>query len=811
MKNSRWTLPLGCALLTAQVGAQTPQTTNQVPRTRPVGTPGTQATRPQGNATLNPQPLPPALPASTQTILELDSDRTPATVTKGNCLIKNGTLLTVTHGILPATDVLIQNGKIAAIGKNLTAPAGVVTIDATGKFVSPGLIDAHSHIALDSVNEGSDAITAEVRMHDVINPQSLSIYRGLSNGVTSSLLLHGSANPIGGQSVVVKMKYKRPVEELIVPDAPRMIKFALGENVKQSNGGGFNQGPSRFPGTRMGVEAVYRRAFAEARKYNGLWDKYNAGKSGNPNALPPRRDLRLETLADILNGKIWVQCHSYRADEMLMMVRLSQEYHFKLVFQHGLEAYKIAPEIAAAGVQVSTFADAWAYKEEAFDAIPYNAALCTRAGIVTSVNSDNTAGTYRLNIEAANSMKYGGLNENEALRLVTINPAMQLGIDKRAGSLDVGKDGDITIWDGHPLSVFSKPRMTLVEGDVFYQRKDPFGVDKQASATQVLDTHVAEPTVPLVPPVRRAYAIVGATVHPVSSADIVGGTVVIEDGKIKAVGKNVAIPSGAYVLHAKGMHVYPGLIDAGSEVGLQEIESIRATIDTSESGEFQPDLLAATAVNPGSEMLAIARGNGITSAAVRPSGGTVSGQIGIIDLAGWTPELMRVKSPVALAGELSRIAARRTVRRVPDARAASAGITARYRPRPPIARLLRACQTVRECPQSKPDRHPAGTLSRSHDAVCDGQSADHLHGFHGDGRETGDSVRGRSGPENHPFGRPGRVESGRPAGKEESALHLQHPHQQQHQRHAARQRLRPDGYPVDGPRCLAAGGRKAVV
>ena len=649
MKNSRWTLPLGCALLTARVGAQTPQTTNPAPSSRPAGTPGAQTARPQGTLTLNPQTLSSALPASTQTILELDSDRTPVTITKGNCLIKNGTLLTVTHGNLPGTDVLVQNGKIAAIGKNLTAPPGVVVIDATGKCVSPGLIDAHSHIALDSVNEGSDSITAEVRMHDVINPQSMAIYRGLSNGVTSSLLLHGSANPIGGQSVVVKMKYKRPVEELIVPDAPRMIKFALGENVKQSNGGGgFNGGPSRFPGTRMGVEAVYRRAFAEARKYNGMWDKYNAEKGGNPNALPPRRDLRLETLADILNGKIWVQCHSYRADEMLMMVRLSQEYHFHLNFQHGLEAYKIAPEIAAAGVQVSTFADAWAYKEEAFDAIPYNAALCTRAGIVTSVNSDNSAGTYRLNIEAANSMKYGGLNENEALRLVTMNPAMQLGLDKRAGSLDVGKDGDITIWDGHPLSVYSKARMTLVEGEVFYQRKDPFSMDKQTNAKTTLDAHVSEPTVPLVPPVRRAYAIVGATVHPVSSPDILNGTVVIEDGKIKAVGKSVAIPSGAYVIRAKGMHVYPGLIDAGSEVGLQEIESIRATIDTSEGGEFQPDLLAITAVNPGSEMLAIARGNGITSAAARPSGGTISGQIGVIDLAGWTPELMRVKSPVAL-------------------------------------------------------------------------------------------------------------------------------------------------------------------
>ena len=520
-------------------------------------------------------------------------------------------------------------------------------IDATGKFVTPGLIDAHSHIALDAVNEGSDSITAEVRMHDVINPQSVSMYRGLSNGVTTSLLLHGSANAVGGQSVVVKMKFNRPVEDLIIPDAPRMIKFALGENVKQSN---FQaNGPQRFPGTRMGVEAVYRRAFMEAKKYAVAWDKYNQEKAGNPDAFPPRRDLRLETLADILSRKIWVQCHSYRADEMLMMVRLSQEFHFKLAaLQHGLEAYKIAPEIVSAGVGVSTFADAWAYKEEAWDAIPYNAALCYRAGIITSVNSDNEAGMYRLNIEAANCMKYGGLNENQALRLVTLNPAIQTGIEKRAGSLEIGKDGDVTIWDGHPLSVYSKVRTTLVEGEVFYQRRDPFDLDKLATSKNTLDAHESIETTPPVPPIRRTYAIVGATVHPVSSADIPNGTVIIEDGKIKAVGAKVAIPSGAFVVRAKGMHVYPGLIDAGSEVGLQEIESIRATIDSSEGGEFQPDLLAATAVNPGSEHLAIARCNGITAVAVRPSGGTISGQMGVIDLAGWTPELMRVKSPTGL-------------------------------------------------------------------------------------------------------------------------------------------------------------------
>ena len=639
----RWALALGGAVAATQTFAQVP-----APAAGQPGAARAAAQVPAGRpAQAAPTPAAPAVPE--QKALELDADRTPSIITKGSCLIKNGTLLTVTQGILPNTDVLIQNGKISQIGKGLTAPTGVTVIDATGKFVTPGLIDAHSHIALDAVNEGSDSITAEVRMHDVINPQSISLYRGLSNGVTSSLLLHGSANPIGGQSVVVKMKYKRPVEDMIVPDAPRMIKFALGENVKQSNGGGGGGGAQRFPGTRMGVEAVYRRAFMEAQKYSAAWDKYNADKAINPNAVPPRRDLRLETLADILKRKIWVQCHSYRADEMLMMVRLSQEFKFKLAaMQHGLEAYKIAPEIVGAGVGVSTFADAWAYKVEAFDAIPYNAALCYRAGIVTSVNSDNSEGTYRLNIEAANSMKYGGLNENEALRMVTINPAIQMGIDKRAGSLETGKDGDITIWDGHPLSVYSKARMTLVEGEVFYQRRDPFGIDALAMSKNTVDTHPSVESTPPVPPMRRAYAIVGAMVHPVSSADIPNGTVIIEDGKIKAVGAHVSVPSGAYVVHAKGMHVYPGLIDAGSEVGLQEVESLRATIDSAEAGEFQPDLLAVTAVNPGSEHLAIARGAGITAVAVRPSGGTISGQMGVIDLAGWTPELMRVKSPTGL-------------------------------------------------------------------------------------------------------------------------------------------------------------------
>src|SRR5579871_2840792 len=229
-----------------------------------------------------------AKPAKPDPIVELDADRVPTVVTHGSCLLKNATLLTVTNGVIKNGDILVRDGKIADIGPKLTAPAGVTVIDATGKFITPGIIDAHSHIALDAVNEGADSITAEVRMHDVIDPQSLSIYRGLSNGVTASLLLHGSANPIGGQSVVVKMKWKRPVEELIVPDAPRMIKFALGENVTRSGGGGGRSGAGRFPATRMGVEAVYRRAFAEARAYMAAWDTYEKARTSDPHLVPPR-------------------------------------------------------------------------------------------------------------------------------------------------------------------------------------------------------------------------------------------------------------------------------------------------------------------------------------------------------------------------------------------------------------------------------------------------------------------------------------------------------------------------------------------
>ena len=589
------------------------------------------------------------LPTSAQEApTELDKDRKPTLVTHGNCLIRNGTLLTVTGGILKNTDILVMNGKIAKIGANLPVPQdSFPVINASGRFVTPGFVDAHSHVAIDGVNEFSDSITADVRIHDVLNPQSLSLYRGLSSGVTSSLLLHGSANAIGGQSVVVKMKYQKTATEMIIADAPRMIKFALGENVTSRGGRGVEAG--RFPATRMGVEAVYRRAFTEARNYMALWDTYNKVKATQSDLVAPRRDLRLETIAGILKREIWVHCHSYREDEMLMMVRLSQEFGFKLAaLQHALEAYKIAPEIAKAGVGVSTFAGDWAYKIEAYDAISYNAALCLRAGIVTSVNSDNSEGNYHLNLEAAKSIRYGGLNENEALRLITINPAIQLGIDRHAGSLEVGKDADIAVWQGHPFSTESKCVLTMVEGETMFTRRDAFGVDKTSLTRNTVPLPAIDPAELTPLPIAKTYAIVGGTVHPVSGADILNGTVVISEGKIISVGLGVQVPSGAVIVNAKSKHVYPGLMDAGSQLGLQEIGQANVTNDNAEGGEFQPDLLAYTAVHPASEHFPVSRVAGISLTQTYPDGGVVSGQGAVLEMSGWTVEEMTVRKRAAL-------------------------------------------------------------------------------------------------------------------------------------------------------------------
>ncbi len=385
---------------------------------------------------------------------------------QGNILIKNGNILTITKGNLQSTDIYIENGKIAKIGKNLIVPEGTQTMDATGLFVMPGIIDAHSHIAIDAVNEATNPNTAEVNVGDALNPFDVSIYRALAGGVTISHAMHGSANAIGGQCETIKHRYGvlNP-EELRMTGAPRTIKFALGENPIRVHG----EGNKIAPATRMGVEQVFRQAFSEGRLYAKRWEDYNKGITKNT----PNYNLRLETIADILNGDIIIHCHSYRADEILMLMKVLKDFGIKKIcFQHVNEGFKVAPELAEFGASASVFSDWWAYKFEVYYSTAYNAAILTKNGVVTSINSDSDELIRHLYHEAAKTQRYGNLTDDEALSLITINPAIQLGIEDRVGSLEVGKDGDIAIFEKHPLSIYTTPRMTIVDGSIRFDSKN---------------------------------------------------------------------------------------------------------------------------------------------------------------------------------------------------------------------------------------------------------------------------------------------------------------------------------------------------
>jgi imidazolonepropionase-like amidohydrolase len=389
-------------------------------------------------------------------------------------VIRDATILTVTHGKIEHGTVVMRGGKIAAVGPDseIAVPAGANVINASGKYVMPGIIDTHSHTSVEgSVNEISLPNSGAVRIGDVLTNEDINVYRELAGGTTTALVLHGSANSIGGQSQIVKWKYGRPLAEWFIPDAPRTIKFALGENPKSSNFRPPPGIPLQYPATRMGVEEVIRDSFLKAKDYMAAWDEYDAKKKRGENPIPPRRDLMLDVMSDILRGKIDVHSHCYRSDEILMLLNLSDELGFKVrELHHVLEGYKVAKEIAAHGVGGGTFIDWWGFKAEAYDAIPYNVALMDRAGVVTVVNSDSDELARRLNLDAAKSMKYGGLSEDEALKLCTLNGAKLLRLDHRLGSIDVGKDADLVIWTGHPFSTYSRVETTFIEGDVYFDR-----------------------------------------------------------------------------------------------------------------------------------------------------------------------------------------------------------------------------------------------------------------------------------------------------------------------------------------------------
>ena len=372
-------------------------------------------------------------------------------------LFKNATVWTnEAEGILEHTDVLVQNGRISKLGKNLKSSKAKV-IDATGKHLTAGIVDEHSHIAAASINESGQNSSAEVSIEDVIDADDVDIYRNLAGGVTTIQILHGSANPIGGRSAIIKLKWGETAKNLIYKDTPKFIKFALGENVKQSNWGSFN----RFPQTRMGVEQLYIDYFSRAKAYDAQ------KKSGKPY----RKDTEMEVLAEILNKERFISCHSYIQSEINMLMKVAEKFDFNInTFTHTLEGYKVADKMKAHGVGASTFSDWWAYKYEVNDAIPYNASILNSMGVITAINSDDAEMSRRLNQEAAKAVKYGGTSEEDAWKMVTLNPAKLLHIDDKVGSIKVGKNADLVLWSAHPLSIYAQAEKTIIEGVTYFDK-----------------------------------------------------------------------------------------------------------------------------------------------------------------------------------------------------------------------------------------------------------------------------------------------------------------------------------------------------
>lgn len=597
--------------------------------------------------------------------VEFPEDRRARPVkTGGNVLIKGGTVLTAAGPVLPNTSILVKDGTIIAIGPDLQPEQGMLVIDATGRFVMPGIIDTHSHImisnGLGGVNEATASIVCEVRVRDVVNSADPSEYRALAGGVTTARLLHGSANCIGGQDAVVQLKHGTSSSEHLYAGAHSGVKFALGENVKFRNG--------RFPNTRLGVEATLNRAFLEALDYRRQWQEYDRARQqvgvDSNKLLPPRRDLRLEALAGIVNGEKFIHSHCYRADEILMLLRVAENHGIRVwSLQHVLEGYKVAPEIVKHGASCSTFADWWAYKVEAFDAIPHNAALLHEAGANAVIKSDDWELIRHLYLEAAKTVRYGNMPPDVALRTITLHPAKELGLSDRLGSIEVGKQADLAIFSGHPLNAFSRCEQTIIAGEVYFTRdKQPSAMSSTAAAASAKPSELKlpkpeerVPAIDLAPAKSPRYAIIGATIHPVDGDDIPSGVILVDNGKIVALGPQpLTIPADYAMLPAQGLHIYPGLIDAGTAVGLIEIGKVKETSDLSELGQFQADLRAGIAVNPDSELIPVARMGGVTTTLCLPAGANsmtssntrvfgpiIAGQASIVQLAGWTmPEMV---------------------------------------------------------------------------------------------------------------------------------------------------------------------------
>lgn len=579
-------------------------------------------------------------------------------------------------GVLEGVSIVIRDGVIREIGTDVAVPRGARVIDGAGLTAIPGLVDEHSHIAMTTSNECTSPIVPETRVADQLRPDDFAIYQALAGGVTAAQVLHGSCNPVGGQSAIIKTRWGLDEgRKLLIQGAPQTVKFALGENVTRKSWG--SDGIRRYPWSRQGVESIYIQAFTAAQAYRDAWAAYR----DNPRAyrVPPRRDHRLEALVDIMEGRIRVHAHSYRADEILMLMRVAERFGFTIdAFTHALEAYKIADELAEHGAAASIFSDWWQYKLEAFDAIPYAASILHDHGVSTSLNSDIPWLQQVMVYEIAKPVKYGGTSREDALRMLTLYPAEQLHIDDKVGSLDVGKHGDVVLLSGDPFDAFSRVETTLVDGIVYYDRQR----DAETRGEPVNPMEVVEAAPPVAARVPWAearslprpqgpmngdgrgsqttavrtvhgagsFALVGATVHPVDGPAVTDGVVVVEDGRITGVGRaaEVQIPSGARRVDVGGKHVYPGMIDPLTSLGLFEIGQVPSASDEREVGRFNPHTRAMVGLQAHSIAIPVNRANGITAVLAAQTSGIITGAGSLIQLVGDTPERMSVLDRAAL-------------------------------------------------------------------------------------------------------------------------------------------------------------------
>ena len=582
----------------------------------------------------------------------------PARAAEPPLLVRGGTVVTVTRGVLSPGDVLIRDGKIAAVAARIEPPAGAQVLDAAGRWVLPGIVDMHSHMGVypwpsvdanSDGNEMTDPISPWMRAADAIWAEDPQFALARAGGVTTAQVIPGSGNLIGGEGVTLKLRPADDIGDMVFKGAPRGIKMALGENPKRVYGG-----RDKTPATRMGNMALFRDAFTRARNYQVKWNAWRA-KDAADRGAPPDTDLKMEALVDVLEGRARVHVHSYRKDEVLTFLEIADTYGFKVAsLQHGLEAYKIADELARRDIAVATFAHWWGYKIEAIDGLPHNAALLARRGIRASIHSDSGNLIQRLYTEAAVAARYG-LSEEDALAAITLHAASGLGVADRIGSIEPGKDADLAIFTRHPLDVYTLVETTILDGRIVHQRAaipTPAGLPQLPAARRGPS---APPPVDLAPPAapenpRGLYAVTGGRVFTMTGAPIDDGTVIVENGRIREVGARLPAPAGATVVDARGAWVFPGFIEARSHLGLAEIDLVDVMRDEDEATDpVLPQLRALDAYYTESEMIPVARMHGLTAAFAAPGEGNVIAGLGsVVRLAGDSPRAVLIKENAAL-------------------------------------------------------------------------------------------------------------------------------------------------------------------